>query len=1491
MSAEEERLVEDESAKEEKKIVPATKAKDDDLPPLDSSDEGESDSEEDTYQEDGFVVADASDEDLPDVGEDDEGGRSRSRLKRLRKGGKRKRLELDQEDLDLVAANQGLAPTTKLRKTVADSEGSDRPSSISIAKADSSRESRKVDSTFADDDEKDVEEDANSEDDDFLVDDSEDENEDAATRKQRRKERKDRQNLALNYEQYEDATAIYNDEWLQDLYDPDGEGLFDDSEWGTIRTEGAEGAEHDKFAAYKKMYEPEMLKELYLTEKDEAIRTTDVPERFQLAYPNRAVPSEDEIREEAAWVHDRLFTSSNSMMSGDATMEEKINALLTLYLSSHYEMPFIEHYRKEFWAPTLSSTDLWRIVELDHQWHNLKARKQALLASLPDEDTIAADLKLIELRTKISIVQTEEAVQDLADYYAYHYGVSPASHTAAAAASATSASAAPAASLEDVVDDEVDVEKIANPSTGSASNNATAKKPAVIQKRPVRADVKTLAKEHKLDALWLRLGTKPADLAKAIMGSYGDGGSVNLSTYETETPLEVAETFISKPTFGSAQSVLDGSRALFAAELSVQPSFRARLAEYFDLHAVVSTKATPHGKLYIDLHHPFANVRHLKNKPVGSFRDSAIFLQILKAVEEGLIQVAISLPKDQVDTLVAQIGGAAFNLEALATYENNKDSANYLWAAYRRQILLDAVQLFLPKLISRCKAKLHKDATQVVLNETEQTLEKMIRVGPLHVPSARVVKRASSGKKSKGHHPMLDDEEESAPPIISICVGDPTQSREVLAMIAVVDEGGELRDTLSILASLRVEDSIAVRELFRKHMPFAVAVGVDTPLAKTFYSKIKELVNSFVAEESLDSPIRCIPVPLDIAVVFQATKHAEKEFDASAFIAPTPEAGLMLRRCTSAARRLLDPLSEIAGLFTQHDYILGLDLHPLRKLVNQPALKRRLETAFIRVVSEVGVDLNRILEHSWMQSTLQFVAGLGPRKAAALLEGLMRTSDSPVESRNQLKDSAENSQLRNGEYLGPVVWDNAAAFLKVASTYSRYIRDWNPLDGTRIHPVAYAIAKKIGDDLVASNHVKAHESYVSAISRDPLLLRYVDLQAMIDKLNSKNVNKEATVRALAEELKAPFADPRVYSEFSMSSIFDLVVGKGSMDVGMIVTVRVTWQDRQTFTWEVSLPNHLTGTIAQTDAPEKLTRGQNVQAQILGVDKELFKCQLTCNLGSSTWNANEVLNKDPWLADEDIDLSEAAAALAKAQPTIVTRKFVHRHFSNKTRVEAEEFLASKPVGAYLIHPTAKKNYLSITSKFFFDTFARVSVEEQEDGTLKIDKESYENLDDLVVRFMEPMLINMKELEQHACFKLLNKAEMLPFIQEEKRTNPKRSPYHIAPSLEKPGFFVLYYIPGSTTVQKEYVHVVADGFKYRSIIHKSVNRLIAYFKAHFNDQSYLQQQQQRNARPSGGQGGAHGPQHPYPAYQAPQWPAPQHYPPPMHTGMGYGVPQQY
>lgn len=123
---------------EEKKVATDLE---DEMEPLDSSEE--SDSEEDNaYQEDGFVVADDDGEGA--LSDEEMGGKdkpSKNRLKRLRKGGKRKRLELDQEDLDLIAFAQGQAPSSKVPKVREDAVNAGDAHTFSAASGSSTRTS------------------------------------------------------------------------------------------------------------------------------------------------------------------------------------------------------------------------------------------------------------------------------------------------------------------------------------------------------------------------------------------------------------------------------------------------------------------------------------------------------------------------------------------------------------------------------------------------------------------------------------------------------------------------------------------------------------------------------------------------------------------------------------------------------------------------------------------------------------------------------------------------------------------------------------------------------------------------------------------------------------------------------------------------------------------------------------------------------------------------------------------------------------------------------------------------------------------------------------------------------------------------------------------------------------------------------------------------------------------------------------------------------
>jgi transcription elongation factor SPT6 len=61
------------------------------------------------------------------------------------------------------------------------------------------------------------------------------------------------------------------------------------------------------------------------------------------------------------------------------------------------------------------------------------------------------------------------------------------------------------------------------------------------------------------------------------------------------------------------------------------------------------------------------------------------------------------------------------------------------------------------------------------------------------------------------------------------------------------------------------------------------------------------------------------------------------------------------------------------------------------------------ERQMVTVTNQVGVDLSQLHSQEWRQATLPYVAGLGPRKARALLRTLA-ASDAPT-TRKALKET------------------------------------------------------------------------------------------------------------------------------------------------------------------------------------------------------------------------------------------------------------------------------------------------------------------------------------------------------------------------------------------------------------------------------------------------------------------------------------------------------
>ena len=128
-----------------------------------------------------------------------------------------------------------------------------------------------------------------------------------------------------------------------------------------------------------------------------------------------------------------------------------------------------------------------------------------------------------------------------------------------------------------------------------------------------------------------------------------------------------------------------------------------------------------------------------------------------------------------------------------------------------------------------------------------------------------------------------------------------------------------------------------------------------------------------------------------------------------------------MRQAISLARRLQDPLVEFSQLTGPDKEILAINWHELQSQVSDDELLETLNQEFINRTNEVGVDLNECELFPQKANLLQFVAGLGPRKSAAMLKTI-KQSNQRLENRTQLVTVV---------HLGPKVFINCVGFIKI----------------------------------------------------------------------------------------------------------------------------------------------------------------------------------------------------------------------------------------------------------------------------------------------------------------------------------------------------------------------------------------------------------------------------------------------------------------------------
>ncbi len=209
------------------------------------------------------------------------------------------------------------------------------------------------------------------------------------------------------------------------------------------------------------------------------------------------------------------------------------------------------------------------------------------------------------------------------------------------------------------------------------------------------------------------------------------------------------------------------------------------------------------------------------------------------------------------------------------------------------------------------------------------------------------------------------------------------------------------------------ESEKIIRDLLNKYPIEQIVIGNGTASRET---------EEFVDE--LNTGISYSLVSEAGASVYSASKLAQAEF---------PDLTVEYRSAISIARRVADPMAELVKIDPK-----SIGVGQYQHDVDQKKLSESLEFTTIKVVNQVGVDINTA-----SKELLQFISGLD--------KGLAKNIVEHKEKNGNFKSRKDILKVKR---LGESAYKQAAGFLKVLDGIEE-------LDATFIHPEDYSTAKEI----------------------------------------------------------------------------------------------------------------------------------------------------------------------------------------------------------------------------------------------------------------------------------------------------------------------------------------------------------------------------------------------------------------------------------------------
>jgi transcription elongation factor SPT6 len=1395
--------------------------------PVDSSEEDEDeDEDEDEIRKvrEGFIVDDEEEED-----DETEESTKKNRRKRHRDHTSNVKIddELDEDDLALLRENANHLPSSlaekskfkRLKRGGDDIGDEDSNNGLTNIFSDEEEDNDKIRSrafrkaSFTANDNEDLEENEQDDDDlndalkqkqqklldqvgefdDFIEDDEfseEDEDRDeklARMRSARAKQSQFAQQSKIDQDKLDELYEIFGDgeeyAWAleaEDVEDEDEDNMkandnddeneleYDDD--GNIISK----SKSSDTQTLKNIFEYEELKEHLLTDRDQLIRTTDIPERYQVL--REGISNYDlndiDFKEKQKWVAESLFTEKANFFNDETKkhliepFKSSVAKIVEFISRENLEVPTIWNSRKDYTLYTsrssddqivveklLNENDLWRIVRLDIDYHALYEKQKTIEKLFQSLDTV--DLVYDEC---IASATTITDLQDLYDYLQFTY------------------------SLE--------LKKIQeNLEVGEEKKKKIHSRFKVFER--VKSDpIYNIIKEIGIDA---------EKIGENIMSN----SKIFLTDDNSKSPIQLISEYLPESYFSTTESALHAVKQMYSQQLVHNPKIRSYLRSTFEKYSNIDIELTEKGRTKINESSPYADFKYAINRnPESFFFNPDLFLRMLEAESLGYVIIKIGMKTSL----------ASF-IDHLFTFMSS-DGASEIsssWNKLRREGLDLAINKLIPNIIMSVKEKIKNTCENLLYFQIRDSFINKVDQAP-YIPFSNkkgMVSRVLALTNGEG-------KKDSA--VIAIAMDfDGTISHHVKFDESIRDNEFE-RKLLNLIDRFKPEVvAVSGYNINCSHLKKKVEEIVKNNKKTTVEEDEDEYNNNDHDQDKKEVELPVIYVPNETARLFEYSERANEEFSDKPVVA---------KFCIGIARYVQNPLLEYISL---SDSITSIQIHKHQSLLPEHKLREAIDSIFVDIQCLVGIKINDAIRSNHYAQALPYIAGLGPRKSNNLIKGIEANGGALI----------RRDDLILKKFVTKNVFMNCAPFIEIPVP-DRYDKDIELLDATRIHPEDYDLARKMASDAldleeedraeVESDHGgiigKLYDDGVEKL--DDLLL-----EGYANQLEEHGHRKRATLEMIKEELQNNYEELRKsFHILTEVEVFEMLTNetKETFDRGVIVPVIVQKVDNRYLLCITQ--NGIFGNIARASAVPygdssnlllKFQNGQAVQAVVKSVEYGEFKAEFSL-LKEDIARAKSIKKGDRykglWNFDaENKDIKrERDAELRENKGN--KRILKHPYFRNFDSRQAEDYLASRDNGEFVIRPSNKGNdHLTITWKIDNQLFQHIDVTEHDKPNeyslgrvLQVGEFKYHDLDELIVSHINELHSKVESMKNHEKFRNEPVNDARDWIVRYSKANNNRSCYCFCFNRKAPGwFFLLFKLNDSS--EKTYkwnVKVLPNGY---------------------------------------------------------------------------------